>query len=207
MPAHTITRAAFDLCGGHAALDLVNSLGDRFLPGGPVERLTDYGALLGFTVDVGLLGAPRARRLARAQVPLGERALHAARELREALAAALYAHVRGSAIAAADLHTLGRHFLRSQRHRELRQRGTGGGALRWEWGRFEGRAELPVWLLAQSAAELVTSDALAHVSACAAETCGWLFLDTSRNHSRRWCDMKVCGNRMKARRFHARHEA
>jgi predicted RNA-binding Zn ribbon-like protein len=34
-----------------------------------------------------------------------------------------------------------------------------------------------------------------------------LFLDTSRNHTRRWCDMKVCGNRMKARRFQARHEA
>jgi predicted RNA-binding Zn ribbon-like protein len=45
------------------------------------------------------------------------------------------------------------------------------------------------------------------VRACGADTCRWLFLDTSRNHTRRWCDMKVCGNRMKARRFHERHEA
>lgn len=206
MPVQRITRAAFDLCGGHAALDLVNSLGDRFLESGPVERLTDYGVLLGFSVDVGLLDARRARGLARAQRAPAERALHAARELREALAAALYAHLGGRPIEAADLRTLGRHFLRAERHRELRQRGTSGGALRWEWGRFEGRAELPVWLLAQSAAELVTSASLARVSVCAADTCGWLFLDTSRNHTRRWCDMKVCGNRMKARRFQARHE-
>jgi predicted RNA-binding Zn ribbon-like protein len=38
------------------------------------------------------------------------------------------------------------------------------------------------------------------------ETCRWLFLDTSKNHTRRWCNMRVCGNRMKARRFHARRE-
>jgi predicted RNA-binding Zn ribbon-like protein len=53
----------------------------------------------------------------------------------------------------------------------------------------------------------MTSEELARVSSCGADTCRWLFLDTSRNHSRRWCDMKVCGNRMKARRFQARHEA
>ena len=64
-----------------------------------------------------------------------------------------------------------------------------------------------MWLLAQSAAELLTSASMEQVRACDADTCRWLFLDTSRNHTRRWCDMKVCGNRMKARRFQARHEA
>jgi predicted RNA-binding Zn ribbon-like protein len=47
---------------------------------------------------------------------------------------------------------------------------------------------------------LLTSDAMEHVHACKSETCRWVFLDTSKNHSRRWCDMKICGNRMKARR-------
>jgi predicted RNA-binding Zn ribbon-like protein len=42
---------------------------------------------------------------------------------------------------------------------------------------------------------------------CAADDCGWLFLDRSRNHARRWCDMKVCGNNAKARRFYRRHRA
>jgi hypothetical protein len=58
--------------------------------------------------------------------------------------------------------------------------------------------------LAQSAARLVTSDEINRVRACASKTCRWLFIDASKNHSRRWCDMKICGNRMKARRFSAR---
>jgi predicted RNA-binding Zn ribbon-like protein len=206
MPLHRLTPAAFELCGGHPALDLVNSLGDRFLPGHTLERLTDYGTLLRFTVDVGLLDSRRARQLAQADGVLAERAVRAARELREALAAALYAHVEGRAIPAPELRTLERWFQRAARHREL-SAPRADGALQWDWGRFGNRVELPVWLLAQSAAELVTSTSLSHVSACGDPTCAWLFLDTSRNHSRRWCDMKVCGNRMKARRFQARHES
>jgi predicted RNA-binding Zn ribbon-like protein len=70
---------------------------------------------------------------------------------------------------------------------------------------FETELMLPVWAMAQSAAGLLTSAAMEHVRACSSPTCRWLFLDTSKNHSRRWCDMKLCGNRMKARRFQARH--
>jgi predicted RNA-binding Zn ribbon-like protein len=39
---------------------------------------------------------------------------------------------------------------------------------------------------------------------CEASDCVWLFLDASKNRSRRWCDMNQCGNREKARRFHER---
>jgi predicted RNA-binding Zn ribbon-like protein len=44
------------------------------------------------------------------------------------------------------------------------------------------------------------------VKDCGDPSCRWLFLDTSKNHTRRWCDMKTCGNRMKARRFQARSQ-
>ncbi|MGH3402508.1 MAG: CGNR zinc finger domain-containing protein [Streptosporangiaceae bacterium] len=40
---------------------------------------------------------------------------------------------------------------------------------------------------------------------CAASTCQWAFLDTSRNQSRAWCAMRVCGNRAKTRTYRARH--
>jgi predicted RNA-binding Zn ribbon-like protein len=43
-----------------------------------------------------------------------------------------------------------------------------------------------------------------HVKACRADDCQWAFVDTARNHSRQWCDMAICGNREKARRFRAR---
>lgn len=57
------------------------------------------------------------------------------------------------------------------------------------------------WLVVRSAAELLTSGPLDRVKECAADGCGWLFVDRSRNRSRRWCDMRDCGNRAKARRY------
>ena len=198
----------FNLCGGHPALDFVNSLDDRWGAGEPRERLTDYGALLRFALESQLLDARRARSLAQVAPAAAERAVRAARELREALAAVLYARVEQRSPPAAALRTLERHLHRAGQHRELRwERRTRGGALCWDRGRFEARAELPVWLLAQSAGELLMSETMERVRACDADTCRWLFLDTSRNHTRRWCDMKVCGNRMKARRFQARQGA
>lgn len=197
----------FELCGGHAALDFVNSLDDRFGAAGPVERLADYRTLLRFAVATGLLDSGRARRLGRLAPGAARRALHAARELRAALAAVLYARVDGHAAPREALRAIERHLQRAGRHRELRwERRRPGRALSWDWSRGN-EAELPVWLLAQSAAELLTSGSMEQVRACGADTCRWLFLDTSRNHTRRWCDMRVCGNRMKARRFQARHQA
>jgi predicted RNA-binding Zn ribbon-like protein len=61
-----------------------------------------------------------------------------------------------------------------------------------------------LWPVARSAADLLTSQEQSRVRECAASDCGWLFLDLSRNRSRRWCDMETCGNRTKARRHYAR---
>lgn len=63
------------------------------------------------------------------------------------------------------------------------------------------------WLVVRSAADLLTSDKLHEVRACAAEDCRWLFLDISKNHSRRWCDMQTCGNQAKARRHYSRRKS
>jgi predicted RNA-binding Zn ribbon-like protein len=45
------------------------------------------------------------------------------------------------------------------------------------------------------------------LKACAAEDCQWAFYDQSRNRSRVWCDMAVCGNRTKVRAYRERHGA
>lgn len=60
------------------------------------------------------------------------------------------------------------------------------------------------WRVAISAADLITSAKFDRVKRCASEGCNWLFLDESKNRSRRWCDMNNCGNIMKARRHYAR---
>jgi predicted RNA-binding Zn ribbon-like protein len=204
------SQPRFDLCAGHPALDFVNSLDNRFRAAGPSELLTDYAALLVFARDSGLLDQRQTRRLADCVSPAAAvRALHAARELREALAAAFYAHAAGRTPAPPLLAILERHFHAASRQRELRWQPSPGNARRglgahWDWSRVGTRAELPLWLLSQSAAQLMLSEEVSRVRACAADACRWLFLDTSRNHTRRWCKMQVCGNRMKARRFQAR---
>ena len=64
--------------------------------------------------------------------------------------------------------------------------------------------ERPLWPVLWAAAELLTSADRDRVRACASDPCRWLFLDLSRNRSRRWCSMEDCGNRAKARRHYAR---
>lgn len=56
--------------------------------------------------------------------------------------------------------------------------------------------------LTQAAVDLLTSDLRARVGTCA--SCGWLFLDTSKNRSRRWCSMRLCGGAAKSRAYYRR---
>ena len=202
-------RRPFELIAGHAALDFVNTLDDRFIADGPVELLGDYGDLLRFLVQAQLLEGARAQALSRSvNAAAGARALRAARELREALAATLYAGVEARVPLSTAVRTLSEQLRDADQHRELHwQEKDGQPAFAWSRGRYAKHAELPVWMLADAAGQLLLSDAMRHVRACGATPCRWLFLDTSKNHTRRWCDMKVCGNRMKARRFQARQAA
>lgn len=203
-----IKAAAFDLCGGHPALDFVNSLDNRFNSRGCTEGLQQYDDLLRFARETCLLGSVHAVQVARAVTPeAAARALRAGRALREALAETLYAVVGGRPPPSAALEMLEHYSQVADRHRELRwQPGAGERAgLVWSWRLSEAKAELPVWVIARAALDLMLSPEVKRVRACEAETCRWLFLDTSKNHTRRWCKMKVCGNRMKARRYQARH--
>jgi predicted RNA-binding Zn ribbon-like protein len=196
----------FPLCGGHPVLDLVNTLDNRFRADGPIELLPDYAALLRFMEQSGLLDAAQiqalARRVSKAEA---ERSLDSARELREAAASTLYAIAEGSTPQPADVRKLARYLQGAQQRQELVWVPSAAGTkFAWEWGASQTNADLPVWILSLQASALLTSEAMSRLRTCGCETCRWLFLDTSKNHTRRWCDMKVCGNRMKARRFQAR---
>jgi predicted RNA-binding Zn ribbon-like protein len=200
--------ATFDLCGGHAVLDFVNSLDNRCNNRGRIEGLQSYDDLLRFTRQTGLLDSAQIAQVGRTVTPgEGMRALRAARALREALAATLYAFIDERLPPPADLETLERHFHVADRHHELRW---GQGAdehsrLSWSWRRDEGGAALPVWVISHAARDLLVAPEMKRVRACEAESCRWLFLDTSKSHTRRWCKMTVCGNRVKAQRYQARH--
>lgn len=89
-----------------------------------------------------------------------------------------------------------------QRYLPLRSLKWIDGKAQWVWpDRID--LERVLWPVAQSVHALLTSGRLNRVRACVG--CKQLFLDTSRNSRRRWCDMKSCGNRAKARAFDVRH--
>lgn len=209
-------QTLFDLSGGHPALDLVNSLDNRFRADGPNENLVHYGDLLRFLEESGLLDARGARTLKTGVSgdEAAEQALRSVRELREATARVFYAAIEERTPEPADIRTLERHFIEASGHRELRwepvkQNPANPDAqayIAWRWP-SETDPNLPVWILSQSVSDLLLSNNASQIRTCAVDTCRWLFLDTSKNHSRRWCNMKVCGNRMKARRFQARRDS
>lgn len=200
----------FELIAGHPALDLVNTLDHRFRNTPTEELLVTYEDLLQFALQTGLLTDRQEKKLRRLEAPPSERAqvLAHTRQLREALATILYARLEGRELPESALITLEAFFHQAAQHRHLGvETNPGQLPLTWTWRSLSRQAAAPLWLLAQSAADLLLSSRAAHISSCNSETCHWLFLDTSKNHSRRWCDMKGCGNRMKARRFHASRSA
>jgi len=98
---------------------------------------------------------------------------------------------------------LERHLKEMQLHQSLDLKNA---QLGWRFSEASNVAVLPLWLLTRSTSDLMISEQMSRLRSCDNLECRWLFLDTSKNHTRRWCDMKVCGNRMKARRFKAQHQ-
>ncbi|MGH9751659.1 MAG: CGNR zinc finger domain-containing protein, partial [Blastocatellia bacterium] len=76
----------------------------------------------------------------------------------------------------------------------------------WEWTDTKNALDQMLWRIADSAAEMLTTDDLTRLRECPGEDCGWLFLDTSKNSRRQWCDMQTCGNLAKVRRFRRRQQ-
>ena len=194
----------FKLHAGHPALELVNTLDLRFSPN-PEELLPAYRDLLRFAAQLRLITMEQARRLERTVDGKDAlRILASTVELREALAAVLYGWIDGGKPQAGQVKILEKYFQEAPLHRSLRADKS---QLAWIWAAAEQQAEIPLWKLAQAASDLLVSSDAELVKDCGDPTCRWLFLDLSKNHTRRWCDMKTCGNRMKARRFQARLQA
>lgn len=197
------SNRTFQLVGGHPVLDFVNSLDWRFRKSGAEELLQTYGDLLDFAVQAELLEAPVARRLA--HLTRGREAilvLTAAREMREALANFFYDKLKGLPPNSGSARAIEAQIETARDHQRLTWKGK---CFAWVLADAHGEAELPIWILALSTAELITSHLLPKVRACDNPECRWLFVDTSKNQRRRWCDMRLCGNRIKSRRFKHRH--
>ncbi len=204
MPPHP----DFQLVAGHPALDFVNTVDWRWDPRRRKDLLDGFADLVGWARQVEIVTAAEARALTAAATRdprSASRALQRSRRLREALGRIFEAAGKDARPAPRDLRLLNAFLGAALRRRRLELRGS-----RYEWS-WEGSDITPLDAflapIVLAAAELLTSPQRLKIRACAAEDCGWLFLDTSRSGRRRWCTMESCGNRAKARRFHARAAA
>jgi predicted RNA-binding Zn ribbon-like protein len=198
----------FDLTGGNLCLNLANTVSRRGDPERRKEHLDNYEDMIAFARQSEIISSKEANDLtawARDHASLAARSFRKAIALREALYGAFSAIAQEKSAPAVDIDAINDAALEALQHRSLTRVD---GGYQWEW---QAQAKNPLdriqWLAAQSAAELLTSKELGNVRWCEAPDCEWLFLDNSRNRSRRWCDMTSCGNRQKARRHYQRmHE-
>jgi predicted RNA-binding Zn ribbon-like protein len=190
------------LIGGHPALDLVNTVSWRHDPDRWRENLAGPLDLLTWAHRAAVLREHdlTAIRLALAEDPkMAEGVLRRVHELREQL----YQHLADCIDDRGGEHQIGED---SPLHRAFADAVTAsrlaGTPARWT---LEARVPLDLpRVLALHALDLVQTMPLDRLRHCDDDGCGWLFLDTTRNHSRRWCSSGECGNRDRARRHYAR---
>ena len=196
--------ARLRVVGGDPALDFVNTVeGER--DGEPgFEHLRSYEDLVAWGRRVGILTEERARRLlrgARGRSSEAEAARARALELRDDLYRLFRAVARGKSPPLEALEAL--RLAESEALSRARLV-PGEEGFVWEWV-DEGDLDGVLWPVVHAATGLLTSGPLDRVKSCAG--CRWLFVDESRNRSRRWCTMEECGTHEKVRRYLERRAA
>ncbi len=186
-------------------LDFANTVSWRKAPAQSNDHLRSYDDLIAFAEQSKILPPGQAddfRAHARRRGSAATEILKIALVYRENLYGAFSALAEGKMPASGALQEINDFAVKALSHRRLAR---ADGYYRWEW-QWSKKDPLDsiLWPIAQSAADLLTSPELGELRVCDAADCAWLFLDHSRNRSRRWCDMKVCGNRQKARRHYRR---
>lgn len=199
------TQQNWKFVGGRLCLDFINTVGGRVGSMVLKDKLPDYNHLLDWTQLAGIASQTESRSLARraaAHRTEAEAALAHAIRLRETLYRIFKAALEGRRPRSADLQTLSRELQVARAGQHLTHTG---GAFALTWNKDGIALDRILWPISLSAANLLTSSDFSRLRQCGGHECGWLFLDTSRNRSRHWCDMKDCGNRAKVSRFRQRH--
>jgi predicted RNA-binding Zn ribbon-like protein len=189
------------LLGGELCLDFVNTVEDRGADQ-PHEFLHSYADLVTWSHHAGILTSEDVQRLhqeAELRPAEADGVLEQAILLRETLYQIFVAVMNGQPVNEEALAQVNAAL--SQAFARLQIRPQQGGFV-WDWNDSDGALDRMLWPILRSAAEFLTGGQLDRLGQCPG--CGWFFVDGSRSRTRRWCDMRVCGNRAKARRHYRR---
>lgn len=186
-------RVAFSQIAGHPALDLVNTVEWRLSEARFEEDLVDYADLVRWSRQLALVSADEADALE----TLGLRSAAGAakeaakvRALREAIYEALF-HTDDATAVTDEYRDAVKEGRLSRTDDE------------WTW-EFPVDLALPRRRIALVAFDLFGRDDLSRLGQCRDAECGWVFLDTSPRHNRRWCVSADCGNRNRVREYYER---
>jgi predicted RNA-binding Zn ribbon-like protein len=205
MPLPGTRAAVLPLIGGPLCLNFTNTAHGRGTPD-HTDNLVDFAALIAWSKHAEAIDAHEAERLlgaAERHPRAAEAVRRRAIELRERLHRCLHALDAGQKPEPADLAGINEELAHALPHARLEPHADG---FTWAWD-DEPVLDRVLWPIVRSASQLLTAPELERVKQCAGRGCGWLFLDTSKNGSRRWCEMEVCGSRAKARAYYARRKA
>jgi predicted RNA-binding Zn ribbon-like protein len=192
-----------ELIGGRLCLDFANTVSTR-VEALRREYLHTYADLAAWSRHAGLLTGEEAAALleeAAARPGTAAAVLERAIALREAIYGAFSAAADGQSPGPADLAVINHELRLAFSHLQIAPAETG---FAWTWAAKGASLERMLWPVVRSAADLLTCEDLARVGKCARHGCDWLFVDLSKNRSRRWCSMQACGSRVKAGRYYRR---
>jgi predicted RNA-binding Zn ribbon-like protein len=194
----------FQIIAGELCLDFVNTLDNRPVPERRKELLGTYQDLADWAVQAGALSPLQRTALLREagiHPKAAAQALSKAIALRECFYRIVSSALRNRRASSDDLAQFNSYRGEAFSNLQLQAARSG---FRLGWRDDASRLDSILWPIVQSASDLLTSPDLENVHECDMSDCRWIFVDRSKNHRRRWCDMKVCGNRAKARKFYRR---
>jgi predicted RNA-binding Zn ribbon-like protein len=196
------TLETLEIVGGALCLDFANTVNSRPTP--EHDYLMHYSDLVGWANKLKIISPAQTKQIqkrAGQNTKEAQAVLEEARKIRELVYRLLSPTARGSKPLEKDMEAFVSVYGEAVSRAHLIKDGN---HFRTIWNVDESFDAL-LWPIIHSAGELLLSKELGQVKEC--PSCGWLFLDTSKNQSRRWCSMNTCGARDKMRRYHKRQRA
>ena len=202
----TVLDHGFEYVGGDLATDFANTTSNRYEPVNLHEHIQTYADLVEFARLGGAIRPTLARKLiveAERHPDKASQIYRRAAALREAIWGALSKIAAGKEPPPSDVALISGEAADALAHAQLTRAEDG---YEWRWPETDELAQ-PLWPIARAASDVLTSqETRPLVRECADDNCAWLFVDRTKNHSRRWCDMNGCGTRNKVREFRQRQK-